>query len=129
MAKDNPETNPITIKPETASHVTELLSWVPLPCCSPPRRPFPIKSLALSADVSPRTIHFRELDKSPVSGPGRGPPSCNISFHIIPNELLMSPSASLQSLVWGFLLNICVSYIDMKLLFQRLCEFLFSFRD
>ena len=41
------------------------------------RVPFPIKSLALSAHVSPRTIHFRVLDKSPVSGPGRGPPSCN----------------------------------------------------
>ena len=39
--------------------------------------PFPIKSLALSAHVSPRTIHFRVLDKSPVSGPGRGPSSCN----------------------------------------------------
>ena len=76
-AKDNPETNPITIKPETASHVTEPFSWVPLPYCSPPGCPFPIKSLALSAHVSPRTIHFRVLDKSPVLGPGRGPPSCN----------------------------------------------------
>ena len=27
--------------------------------------------------VSPQTIHFQVLDKSPVSGPGRGPPSCN----------------------------------------------------
>ena len=78
LAKDNPETKPITIKPETASHVTELLSWVPLPSCSPPGCPFPVKSLALSAHVSPRTIHFRGLDKSPVSGPGRGPPSCYI---------------------------------------------------
>ena len=52
-------------------------SWVPLPYCSPPRCPFPIKSLALSAHVSPRTIHFRALDKSPVLGPGRGLPSCN----------------------------------------------------
>ena len=52
-------------------------SWVPLPCCSPPGCPFPVKSLALSAHVSPWTIHFRVLDKSPVSGPGRGPPSCN----------------------------------------------------
>ena len=77
LAKDNLETNPITINPETASHVTEQFSWVPLPYCSPPRCPFPIKSLALSAQVSPRTIHFRVLDKSPVSGPGRGPPSCN----------------------------------------------------
>ena len=77
MAKDNLETNPIAIKPETASQVAELYSWVPLPYCSPPGCPFPIKSLALSAHVSPQTIHFRVLDKSPVSGPGRGPPSCN----------------------------------------------------
>ena len=34
LAKDNPETNPITIKPETASHAAEQ-SWVPLPYCSP----------------------------------------------------------------------------------------------
>ena len=37
--------------------------------------PFPIKSLALAAHVSPQTIHFRALDKSPVSGPGRDPSS------------------------------------------------------
>ena len=77
LAKDNPETNPITIKPETASHVAEQFSWVPFPYCSPPGCPFPIKSLALSAHVSSQTIHFRVLDKSPVSGPGRGPPSGN----------------------------------------------------
>ena len=77
MARDNPETNPVTIKPETASHVAEGSSWVPLPSCSPPGCPFPIKSLALSAHVSPRTIHFRVLDKSPLLGPGGGSPSCN----------------------------------------------------
>ena len=77
LAKDNRETNPITIKPETASHVAEQFSWVPLPWRAPPGCPFPRKSLALSEHVSPRTIHFRVLDKSPVSGPGRGPPSCN----------------------------------------------------
>ena len=79
LAKDNPETNPITIKPKTASHVAKLFAWVPLPYCSPPGCPFPIKSLVLSADMSPRTIHFRVLDKSPVSGPGRGPVSYNKS--------------------------------------------------
>ena len=77
LAKDNPETNPITMKPETASHVAEQFSWVSLPYCSPPGCPFPINSLALSAHVFPWTIHFRVLDKSPVLGPGRGPPSCN----------------------------------------------------
>ena len=39
--------------------------------------PFPNKTLALSAHVSPWTIHFRILDKSPVLGPGRGPSSCS----------------------------------------------------
>ena len=77
LAKDHMETNPITIKPETVSHAAEQFSWVPLPYCSPPGCPFPIKSLALSAHVSPQIIHFQVLDKSPVSGPGRGPPSCN----------------------------------------------------
>ena len=79
LAKDNPETNPITIKPETASHAAELFSWVPLPYCSPPGCPFLIKSLALSTHVSPQTICFLVLDKSPVSGPGKGSPSCNSS--------------------------------------------------
>ena len=77
LAKDNPETNPISIKPETTSHMTQQFSWVPLPSCSPSRQPFPIESLALSACVSHWTIHFQVLDKSPLSGPGRGPPSCN----------------------------------------------------
>ena len=58
--------NPITIKPETVSHTAQQLSWVSLPYCSPPGCPVPIKSLALSAHVSPWTIHFRVLDKSPV---------------------------------------------------------------
>ena len=80
LAKDHPETNPITIKPDTASHAAEQFSWVPLPYCFPPRCPFPIKSLVLSVHVSSQTIHFRVLDKSPVSGPGRGPPSCNSSI-------------------------------------------------
>ena len=57
LAKDNPETNLITIKPETASHVAEQFSWVLLPYCSPPGYLFPIKSLALSAHVCTRTIH------------------------------------------------------------------------
>ena len=83
LAKDNPETNPITMKPETESHVAEQFSWVPLPYCSPPGCPFPIKSLALSTHVSPRIIHFQVLDKNPVLGPGRGPPSCNTFIIII----------------------------------------------
>ena len=59
-----------------------IFSWVSLPCCSPPGCPFSIKSLALSPDVSPQTIDFRVLYKSPVSGPGRGPLSCNRSTRV-----------------------------------------------
>ena len=72
LAKDNPETNPIPMKPGATWQSCS--SWVPLTYRSPPGCPFPVKSLASSA---PRTIHFRVLDKSPVSGPGKGPPSCN----------------------------------------------------
>jgi len=67
--------HPITIKPETGSHTAEQVSL--LPYCSLPRCPFPIKSPALPAHVSSWTIHFLVLDKSPVSGAGRGHPSCN----------------------------------------------------
>ena len=52
LAKDNPETNPINIKSETMSHIAEQFSWVPLPCCSLPGCPLPIKSLALWTHVS-----------------------------------------------------------------------------
>ena len=62
LARDNPETNLITTKPETSSHVAEWFPWVPLPCFSPPRCPFPVESLALSERVTPQTIHFRVLD-------------------------------------------------------------------
>ena len=75
LAKDNPETNSITIKPNTASHVAEQFSWILLPHCSPPGHPFPVKSLAY---VSPQIIHFWVLGKSPLSGPGRSPPFCNV---------------------------------------------------
>ena len=87
LAEDNPETNPISVKPETASHETELFSWVPLPCCSPPACSFPVKSLALSAHVSPQTVHFRVLVKSPIPGSGKGPPSCNIPMQVMGSTL------------------------------------------
>ena len=76
LAKDNLETNPITTKSKSSSHVAEQSSWISLPYCSPPGCPFPIKSLALSAHVSLNSS-FPVLDKSPLSGPGRGSPSCN----------------------------------------------------
>ena len=63
---------PITIKPETVSHVAKQVSWVLLPSflhwC-----PFPTKSLALSAYVSPWRIHFPVLDES-ILRPWKGFP-------------------------------------------------------
>ena len=38
-ARSNSETKPITIKPETANHMVECFSWVPLRSCSPPSCP------------------------------------------------------------------------------------------
>ena len=70
LAKDNPETNPFTIKPEILNQGEEQFSWVSLPCCSLPGCPFPIKSLPLSACASPRTILLWVSDKSPLPGPG-----------------------------------------------------------
>ena len=58
LVKDNPATNPITIRPKTVSHVAEQSFRVPLTYCSPPGHHFPIKSLALSANVSPWRINF-----------------------------------------------------------------------
>ena len=76
LATDKLATNPITISPRLQV-MWQTFSWVLIPHCSPPRCPFPIKSLALSALVSPQTIHFRVLDKSPLSGPRRGSLFCN----------------------------------------------------
>ena len=83
LAEDNLETNPITIKSKIASHTAEQFFWVPLSDCFLSGCPFPVNSLALSARVSPRAIHFWVLDKSTVSGPGRGPPSCYIRTQLV----------------------------------------------
>ena len=113
LAKDNPETNPITMKPKT-SQVAELFSWVPLPYCSPPGCPFSIKSLALSAHVSPQTIYLWVIDKRPLSGPERGPLSCNTTYPCFTSVLTnsyhtwsLATKIELQgSLFWVAFLNV-----------------------
>ena len=72
LAKDRPETNPITIKP--ASHVAERSSWVPSPCCSLPGRPFPSKiSCTVSTCVSSDNS-FSSVRQEPSFGPWKGSP-------------------------------------------------------
>ena len=75
LARDRLETNNrTTIIPGTVSHMAEQFSCISLSCCCLPRLLFPIKYLALSERVSPRTINFWILDKSPLSGPEKGSP-------------------------------------------------------
>ena len=49
----------------------------PYPGALRPIAPSQKKPLPLSACVSPDTIHFPMLDKSPLSHPARSPPFCN----------------------------------------------------
>ena len=88
-----------TVTPEAGSLVAEQLLWAPLPCHPPPWHLFPIKSLALSAHASPQTVLFGVLDKNPLSGPGRGPPSYNIFTFLLAyliHSLLCIRSTSLH---------------------------------
>ena len=74
LAKDNRETNPITIKLETESHVAEQSSWLPLCYCSLPGCSFPNKiscfvSICVSLDNS-----FPSVSQEPTFGPWKGSP-------------------------------------------------------
>ena len=73
IGQRQPENNPITVKPKTASHVAEQFSWVPLHYCSLPGRTFPIKFLALWARVSLGNS-FLSVRKDPTFGPWKGVP-------------------------------------------------------
>ena len=86
LAKDNWETNPITIKPKTASHVTELFSWVPLTYCSPLGCPFPIKSRFVSTCVS-LDNSILSVRQEPSFGPWKMSPFLQQSHEI--SNLLM----------------------------------------
>ena len=76
LARDSPETHPITIKPKTESHMAEQISWVPWPSCSPPRHPFPVKSLALSARVASDNSFLSVKTRAHFRAP-EGVPPCN----------------------------------------------------
>ena len=77
LAKDNLETNPISIKPETTSHMAEQFSWVPLPSRSPPQASLSNKascfvSMSVSLDDS-----FPSVRQEPPFRSWKGSPSCN----------------------------------------------------
>ena len=99
--------------------MAELCSWVPLPYCSLPGHPLPVKSLALSAHVSPQTIHFRVLDKSPVLDPRRGPPSCNniiisVCVHVcVSVACVHSVAQSCLTLLWPLWTVACQATLSL----------------
>ena len=77
IGQTQPKTNLITIKPETASHVSEQSSWVPFPYCSPPGEPLPNKVSCLVSTWVSVDNSLLNVRQEPTRGPGRGPPSCN----------------------------------------------------
>ena len=83
QTKDNPETNPITIKLETASHMAEQFSWVPLPYCSIPGHPFPIKSYCFVNRYVSSDNSFPSVRQEPTLGPWKGSLSCSITINIL----------------------------------------------
>ena len=92
LAKDNPETNPITINPQTVSQVAELFSWFPLPYFSPPRCPFPNE---ISCFVSPCVSSGNSLlsvRQEPSFRPWKGSP-------FLP-QYCRSPSVLRSSAMW-----------------------------
>ena len=85
LAKDNPETNPITIRPETVSHVAEQFSWVPLPYCSPPGFPNKIScfvSSCFSLDNSFLSVRQKPSFVPWKWSPFLPSPSCNSTIFL-----------------------------------------------
>ena len=95
---DWPETtqklNPITIKPETSSHVAEQSSWVSLPCCSPPG--CPSQSSLLLCQCICHLGQFLRVRQEPTLRPWKRSPSCSrVVEREEHNDLTKKPRGSL----------------------------------
>ena len=105
MAKDNPETNALTKSQDCKlSHCelscqAEQFFCVPLPYCSPPGRPFPIKSLALSVCTVSSDNSLPSVRQEPIFGPWKEPPSCNVGGKVICKSHSRTPSRTPSSRV------------------------------
>ena len=73
LAKDNPETNPITIKPETVGHEAEQFSWVPLVLLST-RAPFPNKISCFVSTCVSSDNWFPSVRQESSFGPWKASP-------------------------------------------------------
>ena len=73
LARDNLETNSITIKPKAVSHVAEQFSWVHLPCCShsaQARLPSEVSCFVSTSVCSDNS--FPSVRQQPTLGPWKG---------------------------------------------------------
>ena len=123
LARDNPETNPITINPETVSQVAEQPSWFPLTCCSPPGCPFTTKSLfcqlmCLLEEFTSKCwtrAHCQALEDVPLPAPaGFLQPVSSAWRSILLRRLRLPP--------WGFQEPQC----SLRLFLRHLPSFLLS---
>ena len=78
LARKNPETNLITIKPKIESHVVGQFSQVPLPFCSPLRRPFS------KVSCQHVCLLWQFIYECYTRAPFRAAPSCNIWVKCLP---------------------------------------------
>jgi len=89
VVKDNPETNPITIKTLQALWQSSSLGF-------PYATTLCLGTLSNKISCFVSTCHFRVFDKYPVSGPGRGPPtSCKKTrYFLLVNTLTLFNSSN-----------------------------------
>ena len=96
LARDNPEANPITIKPKISSHVTERFSRIP--GHSLPGHPFPIVSLFVSMCVLGQFISKCET----------GAHSWALEGVLLPaTKSLVYPAKTARALCWVSGLGLC----------------------
>ena len=78
LGRQNLETNPITLKPGTASHEAQLFPWVSYPTTSV-RAPLPNQVSCLGSSCVSLDNSSPSVRRDPTLGPWKGsPPSCNI---------------------------------------------------
>ena len=130
---DSPETNPITIKPKTASHVAEQFSWVPLPYCFLwahfPNKISSFVSTCVSLDNS-----FLSVRQEPTFRPQKGSPFLqqhqnlkasilwsSAFFMVQLSHLYMTTGKIIALSIWTFVGKV------MSLLFNMLSRLVIAF--
>ena len=120
MARENLETNPITIKPETVSPMAKQSSWVPLPSCFLPEQVKVARSCLMLCDPMDYTVHgilqARILWVAFPYSRGSSKPRDQTQVSCIAGDSLPAePPAKLRNIGWGSL-----SFLQQVFLTQEL---------